>query len=152
MTVGGHGIPRLQELAYLETVAKAVGQGENFEGIRLALVDHIWGNLQATPGNDLPDPAFYREWHANEQKFVRNATDSLKELMRLQFVETAILPSSGKSAYAHKDTRYELTSSGSVWVEALSVDRRKAYDDLIPRLVKTIRASPASLLPWAPSD
>jgi hypothetical protein len=56
--------------------------------------------------------------------------------MRLNFVEAAILPSSGKSAYAHKDMRYELTAAGKAWVEALSADRRKAYDDLVPKLVQ----------------
>ena len=52
MTVGGQGIPRLQELAYLETVATAVSIGHHFEGIRLAVVDHIWGNRQSMPWTD----------------------------------------------------------------------------------------------------
>ena len=56
MTVGGQGLPRLQELAYLETIAKAVLAGLPFEQIRLALVDHIWRVRQAAPG-DPPDPA-----------------------------------------------------------------------------------------------
>lgn len=135
MTVGGQGIPRLQELTYLETVAKSAAAGLAFEGIRMALVDHIWGNLQASPGGDPPDPAAYREWRSDEKKFVRNVTDSLKELMRLGFVESAILPSSGTSAYAHKDATYRTTPSGEHWVETLMSDRRTAYDDLVPRLV-----------------
>ena len=53
VTVGGQGLPRLQELAYLETIAKAVAAGLPFEQIRLALVDHIWGDCgrrrQETP-------------------------------------------------------------------------------------------------------
>lgn len=137
MTVGGQGIPRLQELAYLETVATAVAAGRPFEGIRLALVDHIWGNLDAAPGGDPPDPAQYREWRLDEKKFVRNVTDSLKELMRLGFAEPATLPSSGKSAYAHQDSAYELTPAGKRWVETLAADRRRAYDELLPRLVRS---------------
>ena len=58
MSVGGQGLPRLQELAYLETIAKAVAAGLPLEGIRLALVDHIWSLRQASPG-DPPDPTDY---------------------------------------------------------------------------------------------
>lgn len=136
MTVGGQGIPRLQELAYLETVATAVSVGHHFEGIRLAVADHIWGNRHSTPSTDLPDPALYRDWRSDEKKFVRNVTDSLKELMRLGFAQKAILPSSGRSAYAHKDAKYDLTPAGKQWVEMLSVDRRRAYEDLLPRLIR----------------
>ncbi|RWI04349.1 hypothetical protein [Mesorhizobium sp.] len=139
MTVGGQGLPRLQELAYLETIAKAVATGLPFEGIRLALVDHIWSFRQASPGDPL-DPAEYRAWRGDEKKYVRNVTDALKELMRLGFVENAILPSSGKSAYAHKDASYRITTAGQDWVSLLRSDRRLAYDDLLPRLV---RAHPA---------
>ncbi|RWO10034.1 MAG: hypothetical protein EOS08_31295, partial [Mesorhizobium sp.] len=139
MTVGGQGLPRLQELAYLETIAKAVATGLPFEGIRLALVDQIWSFRQASPGDPL-DPAEYRAWRGDEKKYVRNVTDALKELMRLGFVENAILPSSGKSAYAHKDASYRITTAGQDWVSLLRSDRRLAYDDLLPRLV---RAHPA---------
>jgi len=134
MTVGGQGIPRLQELAYLETVAKAVAAESPFEGVRMSMVDHIWGNLEAGVG-DPPDPASYGRWRSDEKKFVRNVTDSLKELMRLGFVEPATLPSSGTSAYAHKDATYSLTPQGKQWVETLSTDRRRAYDNLIPALL-----------------
>jgi hypothetical protein len=124
----------LQELAYLETVAKAVVVGQPFEQIRLALVDHIWATQQAAPG-DPPDPANYRAWLADEKKFVRNVTDALKELMRLGFVESAILPSSGKSAYAHQNVVYSPTVEGQEWVQLLNTDRRRAYDELVPQLV-----------------
>ncbi|MEY9582712.1 hypothetical protein [Sinorhizobium fredii] len=135
MTVGGQGLPRLQELAYLETTAKAVVAGLPLEGVRLALVDHIWTLRQASPG-DPPDPIEYRAWRGDEKKYVRNVTDALKELMRLGFVENAILPSSGKSAYAHKEATYRVTSAGQHWVSLLESDRRAAYDDLVPRLLK----------------
>ncbi len=134
MTVGGSGLPRLQELAYLETIAKAVAAGLPFEQIRLALVDHIWGVRQSTPG-DPPDPTEYRAWRGDEKKYVRNVTDAIKELMRLGFVDNAMLPSSGNSAYAHKDATYQTTTSGRAWVDLLDTDRRAAYDDLLPRLV-----------------
>jgi hypothetical protein len=134
MTVGGQGLPRLQELAYLETIAKAVVSGQAFEGIRLALVDHIWGTRQASPA-DPPELSEYRAWRGDEKKYVRNVTDALKELMRLGFVENAMLPSNGKSAYAHKDATYRITSAGQRWVSLLESDRRVAYDDLVPQLV-----------------
>jgi hypothetical protein len=137
MTVGGAGIPRLQELAYLEAVATAVSVGKTFEGIRLALLDHIWSSREQTPGADPPDPAEYKQLRDDEKKLVRNVTDALKELMRLGFVESARLPSSGKSAYAHKNETYSLTPSGEQWVGSLVGDRARAYDDLlVPRLIR----------------
>lgn len=51
MTVGGQGLPRLQEVAYLETIARAVAADLPFEEIRLARVDHIWGVRQTAPGD-----------------------------------------------------------------------------------------------------
>lgn len=134
MTVGGQGLPRLQELAYLETIARAVAGGLPFEQIRLALVDHIWSVRQTAPG-DPPDPAEYRSWRGDEKKYVRNVTDAIKELMRLGFVQNAMLPSSGNSAYAHKDATYQTTAAGREWVSLIETDRRAAYDDLVPRLV-----------------
>jgi hypothetical protein len=135
VTVGGQGLPRLQEVAYLETIARAAAAGATFEDIRLGLVDHIWNLRQASPGEP-PDPAEYRSWRGDEKKYVRNVTDALKELMRLGFVESAILPSSGKSAYAHKDAKYAVTAAGREWVSLLESDRRAAYDDLLPKLVR----------------
>lgn len=135
MTVGGQGLPRLQELAYLETILKAVCAGLPFEQIRLALVDHVWGVRQAAPG-DPPDPADYRSWRGDEKKFVRNVTDALKEHMRLDFLKSANTPSSGNSAYVYKDVKYETTQEGRDWVALLETDRRVAYDDLLPRLVR----------------
>src|SRR5687768_443913 len=76
MTVGGGGIPRLQELAYIETVASSVAHGETFEEIRLKVVDHSWAAKVQAPG-DPPDPADYARWRADEKKFVRNVTDAL---------------------------------------------------------------------------
>jgi hypothetical protein len=125
----------LQELAYLETIANAVVTGLTFGEIRLALADHIWSLREASPG-DPPDPAEYRAWRGDEKKYVRNVTDALKELMRLKFVENAILPSSGESAYAHKEATYRVTPAGQRWVGLLVSDRRAAYDDLVPQLVR----------------
>ena len=135
MTVGGKGIPRLQELTYLEAVAKAAAEGLPFEGIRLALVEHIWAYAEASASSDPPDPALYRTWRSDEKKFVRNVTDSLKELMRLGFMDGGTLPSSVRSAYTHKDATYRLTSTGTQWVETVASDRRRAYDELLPQLV-----------------
>jgi hypothetical protein len=47
-----------------------------------------------------------------------------------------MLPSSGKSAYAHKDVTYQTTAAGRDWVALLEAERRAAYDDLLPRLVQ----------------
>ena len=50
MTTGGRGIPRLQELSYLEVAATAVSEEVPFEGIRRRMVDHMIKLGMENPG------------------------------------------------------------------------------------------------------
>ena len=50
MTTGGRGIPRLQELSYLEVAARAVDKGSSFEEIRREMVEHMLAISEASPG------------------------------------------------------------------------------------------------------
>src|ERR1035438_8890437 len=107
MTTGGSGIPRLQELSYLEVAAQGVVDGCTFEEIRRRLVDHMaaLGEMSTGTGNT----ALHENASVNPKRYVSNVTEALKELMKLGLLERAILPSSATSAYAHRLARYQLT-------------------------------------------
>jgi hypothetical protein len=128
MTTGGTGIPRLQELSYLEVVALAVGEGATFEEVRRRMVEHMVSIGDASPG--AATPGLYRSALANPKRYVLNVTEALKELMRLGLVAKATLPSSASSAHAYRATTFALTTVGDAWVHELRNDRRQAYDRL----------------------
>jgi hypothetical protein len=133
MTTGGRAIPRLQELSYLEVTARAVANGIGFEEMRLRLIDHMIQVGEASPGTG--NVASYRTAKTNPKRYVRNVSESLKELMRLGMVEQATLPSKASTAVAYKSTTYALTGEGKAWVELLHSDRRAAYDHLCELLL-----------------
>ena len=135
MTTGGTGIPRLQELSYLEVAAAAIADRCTFEEIRRRLVDHMTALGEASPGTG--NTALSHAAVDNPKRYVRNVTEALKELMKLGLLERASLPSSATSAYAHRLARYQLTDEGESWVGALVSDRREAYDQLTVRLMET---------------
>jgi hypothetical protein len=134
MTTGGKGIPRLQELSYLEVIALSVSEGATFEDIRLRLIDHMEAMGAASPGTG--NATVFRTAKSNPKRYVLNVTEGLKELMRLGLLHKAILPSSASSAHAYKATTFVLTGDGSDWAELLRSDRRDAYDYLFQLLAE----------------
>src|SRR5262245_9942842 len=134
MTTVTAGVPRLQELSYLEVAIRALASGETFDVIRRRLLDHMvrLREEQPTSGNTAP----LRIRPDNPQQYARNATDTLRELMRLQMVAKKGLPSSAKAAPAYRNTRFELTAFGSEWAQQLTNDPKKAYDELLNRLME----------------
>lgn len=133
MTTGGTGIPRLQELSYLEIAAVAVLEEVPFEGIRRRLVDHMVAISQASGGTG--NIASLQTAESNPKRYVRNVSEALKELMRLGLLHKAVLPSSAATANLYTSTRFVLTDLGVAWAELLGQDRRVAYDQLINRLL-----------------
>ena len=134
MTTGGGGIPRLQELSYLEVAAQAVDKGSSFEEIRRQMVDHMLAIGVASPGTG--NTAAYRNAKEDPTRYVSNVSEALKELMRLGLVHKATLPSTSASAHAHSSTTYSLTDKGSGWVKFLREDRRHGYDVLCRTLMQ----------------
>ena len=128
MSTGGGGIPRLQELSYLEVAARAVDKGSSFDEIRRQMVVHMLAIGVASPGTG--NTAAYRNAKENPTRYVSNVSEALKELMRLGLVQKATLPSSSASAHAHRSTTYGLTDEGSGWVKLLREDRHRGYDVL----------------------
>lgn len=129
MTTGGRGIPRLQELSYLEVAATAVFDEVPFEGIRRLMVDHMIQLGLTNPGTG--NVAAYKPAIDNPKRYVRNVSEALKELMRLGLVVRDNLPATASSAAAFRDVHYQLTDDGRAWVESMQADRAGAYDRLM---------------------
>ncbi|MFH8729213.1 hypothetical protein [Streptomyces termitum] len=136
MSVGGAGIPRLQELTYIETAVKAVVRGETFEEIRLAMVNQAKESAREADRDGSFDPAKWDAQKVNPSKYVHNTVDVLKELMRLGWVERHVLPSSPRSAYAHAHVTFEATREGRAWTELVRSDQRMGYNVLVGALLE----------------
>ena len=132
---GGRGIPRLQELSFLEVAILGVAGGATFEEIRRQLVAHMIELRRNNAGTG--NIATFRLAQDDPKRYVRNATESLKELMRLGLVNPATLPSSARAARTYKNTTFGLTAAGQGWAALLEDDLRGAYDELLGMLWKT---------------
>lgn len=130
----GFGIPRLQELSFLEITAKAVSEGASFEEIRQRLIDHMIALRESNPASG--NVATFRLAMENPARYVRNVSDALKELMRLGMVQRATLPSSASAARSYRNTTFALTEGGMSWIATLDTDIRVAYDTLLQMLWK----------------
>jgi hypothetical protein len=129
------GIPRLQELAFLSDAVLAVAEGQTFDQVRLTMFDNMERRRagQALTGHH----AGTRRRGADEDEFgyLHNASEALAELMRLGYLEQQALPSSRKTLELHRRRTFELTESGTRWMELLrSREIAMAYDELFTRL------------------
>ncbi|WP_432023204.1 hypothetical protein [Streptomyces parvus] len=135
MSVGGAGIPRLQELAYVESAALAVSEGKPFERIRLAILESAETLARGSDHDGSFDAAKWQRRRTDSMSYVHNTVDVLKELMRLGWVERHVLPSTPRSAYAHSDVTYETTPAGRAWTETVRRDRLEGYNALVGALL-----------------
>lgn len=131
MSVGGSGIPRLQDLSYVEVAVRHVAAGANFEQIRRGLVERA---ADIARKSDVDGSFDERKWELTKgdaTKHVHNTVDVLKELMRLGWIERHILPSGRGSAYLHADATFSLTDAGREWAALVDADQRAAYNRLV---------------------
>ena len=131
----GRSIPRLQELSFLEVAVLGVAAGSTFEEIRRQLVAHMIELRRNNAGTG--NIATFRLAQGDPKRYVRNATESLKELMRLGLLVPATLPSSARVARTYKNTTFDLTAAGQDWAGLIKDDLRSAYDELLGMLWKT---------------
>lgn len=135
MSVGGVGIPRLQDLSYVEVAVAQVAAGATFEQVRKALVARA---AEITRDADTEGKYDERKWVADRNdptKHVHNAVDVLKELMRLGWLERHILPSGPRSAYLHAEATFDLTEAGQAWATLAAENRVAAYNKLVGFLI-----------------
>jgi hypothetical protein len=128
----GLGIPRLQELDFLLVAHAAAARGATFEAVRLALIDHMASARahDAGTGNN----ATFQLARENKFRYVSNAADALKELMRLGLLEPASLPSESKAAPHYAKATFKATAEGERWAALVETDRVASYDELVTRL------------------
>jgi hypothetical protein len=136
MSVGGTGIPRLQDLSYIEVAVGQVEAGATFGQIRRSLVARAMDVARESDVDGSFDERHWETLSANESKHVHNTVDVLKELMRLGWLDRHILPSGPSSAYLHTDARFNLTHAGLLWAQKVVDDRRAAYNELIGVLIE----------------
>jgi hypothetical protein len=135
VSAGGAGIPRLQDLSYIEVAVGQLAAGANFEQVRRALVTRA---ADIARDGDTEGSFDERKWDAvrsDGTKYVHNTVDVLKELMRLGWLERHTLPSGPSSAYLHAETTFVLTFLGKAWAQRLHEDRRAAFNSLLGCLI-----------------
>ena len=132
MAPRGAGIPRLQELEFIEVALQGVVAGQTYDEIRRALFDHMaYKRRQDAPSGNhagtgaMQDPA---------TRYVHNATEALSEGMRLGFIERSALPSSKRAAHSYREHTFRATPSGEAWARQVAEDAPTAYTDLLERL------------------
>lgn len=135
MSVGGSGIPRLQDISYIAVAVANVHAGSTFEQIRRALVVRAADLARDADTDGSFDEHKWEKVRLDTGKYVHNTVDVLKELMRLGWMERHILPSSPKSAYLHADTTFRLTQAGEAWGRLVANDERAAYNALAGTLL-----------------
>jgi hypothetical protein len=131
MSVGGSGIPRLQDISYIEVAVGQVAAGANFDQIRRAVISRAAETARDSDTDGSFDELRWEAALAKPTEHVHNAVDVLKELMRLRWLERHILPSGPGSAYLHAEATFNLTEAGQEWAELARRDRRAAYNALV---------------------
>jgi hypothetical protein len=123
------GIPRLQEIEFLQVAARRVSQDGTYDDVRKDLIDFMAAEREriAPTGNH----AAFRLARHDPQRYMRNATEALGELMRLGLVERAQLPTTRKVVPLYGNRRFSLTANGHQWIEKLETKPTDAYDELL---------------------
>ncbi|WP_327235778.1 hypothetical protein OG349_19190 [Streptomyces sp. NBC_01317] len=136
MSVGGSGIPRLQELAYVETAAQAVAEGKTFEQIRVAVVDRAARHAWETDTVGAFNVVKWEKKRADGQEFVHSTVDVLKELMRLGWIDRRVLPSTRISASEHAHATFTMTAAGREWTELVAHRPAEGFNTLAGALME----------------
>lgn len=126
------GIPRLQEIEFLQVAARRVAQNGSYDEVRKDLIDFMAAEREriAPTGNH----AAFRLARHDPQRYMRNATEALGELMRLGLVVRVQLPTTRKVVALYQNRHFELTDAGRQWIEMLESKPTDAYDELLVSL------------------
>src|SRR5206468_314471 len=106
----GYSVPRLYKIGYLEVALRQILDLASFDRIRQALI--VFAASQKENQIVVPkthDP--FSLWSPTQE--------TLAELMRLNFIESASLPSERKYLDSHRGDTYVFTNQGASAVEKL---------------------------------
>lgn len=132
VTGTGLGIPRLQELEFLETGMQAVADGKTYDEIRRALIAHMQYSRRdpGLTGNHAGRRSRTGKG-SDDGRYFHNANECLTELMRLRWVERAALPSTRKALDAYRQMTFSPTREGRAWADLVAENVHAAYDELL---------------------
>lgn len=127
------GIPRLQELQFVEVALDSVIGGSTFDQIRQGLFSH----MQYTRRENAPsgNHAGLRRQEDPATRYVHNTSEALTELMRLGYVERGKVPSSKRAAESYRDVTFTATATGAAWARLNAENPVSAYDELLKQLI-----------------
>jgi len=132
----GVGIPRLQEIGFLEQTMRLVAAGQTYDEIRLGLIGWMEA-LREGPASSGRYMGVRRKAGAGgrqETRFMDNATEALAELMRLGWVERTTLPTTSQALAVYRNRRFASTASGDTWLEELNANQLAGRDRLLSAL------------------
>ena len=131
-TANGIGVPRLQELGFLEQALRVCAAGGTYAQTRQQLLSWTEARREgpassgATWGRRKPGVG-----GRQEPRFMDNATESLSELMRLGLLERSPLPTTAGALAAYRSRRYAPTDVGREWLAQLKDDPEAASEWLL---------------------
>jgi len=101
-------IPRVTHLTQFEAILGGLNEGLMFEELRRRLCQVAIDMARVGSGREPSGHPDFQMWSSTK--------DALEELMRLEWVEKAPLPSTRYQVEAHRRSDYKLTQAGSDWV------------------------------------
>jgi hypothetical protein len=132
----GTGVPRLQELGFIEQAMRVAGAGGTYDQIRLHLISWMESRRDgpAASGRYMGVRRKPGIGGRQETRFMDNASQALAELMRLGWLERTTLPSTAGALAAYRGRRFAITAAGRGWLEQLAEDHEAALETLFSAL------------------
>ena len=114
MSVGGAGIPRLQDLSYIEVAVAQLAVGATFEHWR-ALVTRAAELARDSDSDGSFDERPWEAMGADTTKHVYNTVEVLKELCAFAGLNGTSYPPVEDLVYLHTNDSFTLTALGAAW-------------------------------------
>lgn len=129
----GTGVPRLQEVGFLEQAMRCCAAGGSYDDVRKRLIGWMEQRREgpASSGRYMGVRRKPGVGGRKETRFMDNATDALAELMRLGLLERSPLPTTANALPTYRSKRFAVTEQGGAWVEQLGADPAEAMNRLL---------------------
>jgi len=129
----GVGIPRLQELGFLDQTLRLANAGASYDEIRRGLIGWMEARRDgpAASGRHMGVRRKPGVGGHAETRFMDNASEALAELMRLGWVERTTLPTTAKALPTYRSRRFAVTAAGRDRVALLETDPAATVDALL---------------------
>ena len=112
-------IPRVTHLAQFEAVLDGLNEGLTYEELRRRLRQVVIDTARVGGGREHSGRPEFQMWSSTK--------DALEELMRLNWVEKAPLPSSRHRVDAYRRTSFTLTQAGTEWAGTKNLGEAREF-------------------------